>query len=451
MDGRSRWSKRVVQALLLSLPIIVLTLASPAGAAMDEETLKRLEEIVQQQQAQIEKQAQAIEDLQKQIEVLRQTAAEPAAAPGQAKIPAGVVQSRGDKVAVELYGQVNRAVLFTDDGNDDYLYFVDNENSSTRIGLNGNVQATEDLSVGTKIEVEFQSNGSDEVNQNEDHGVGENNFRKRHLDLFLESQRLGKLSLGWGDTASNGVAEVDLSGTDVIGYSGVADMAGGHFFYNNAPSQRTVADEMGNTVIVTDPPGLSDVTIGGVTSNLDGLSRDDRIRYDTPKFYGFMASTSAVSGDDYDVALRYAGQLPGVKLAGAGAYADRSGNSDTRDYQYSGSISALTDIGLNLTLAGGSLEFQDGSRDAATYWYGKLGYKWRLFSVGTTALAVDYGRFDDFDVEGDEADTWGLLGVQNFSEWGTEYYLGYRNHGLDRSGTDFEDIQALMTGFRVKF
>jgi hypothetical protein len=34
---------------------------------------------------------------------------------------------------------------------------------------------------------------------------------------------------------------------------------------------------------------------------------------------------------------------------------------------------------------------------------------------------------------------------------GSEYYIGYRWHDLDRELTDFDDINALMTGVRVKF
>jgi hypothetical protein len=41
--------------------------------------------------------------------------------------------------------------------------------------------------------------------------------------------------------------------------------------------------------------------------------------------------------------------------------------------------------------------------------------------------------------------------VQDIKEWGTEAYLGYRIHKLDRNGTDFDNINALMSGMRVKF
>ena len=100
----------------LSALIIIFAGGSTYGA-VDEDTLKRLEQLVTRQQAQIEAQARAIEDLKKQVQALSKTAeqkppAAPAAAPAEK-----VVQSSSDKVSVKLYGQVNRGVLYTDDGN----------------------------------------------------------------------------------------------------------------------------------------------------------------------------------------------------------------------------------------------------------------------------------------------------------------------------------------------
>ena len=41
--------------------------------------------------------------------------------------------------------------------------------------------------------------------------------------------------------------------------------------------------------------------------------------------------------------------------------------------------------------------------------------------------------------------------VQNFDKIGTEFYLGARNHELDRAGSNFDDIFAVLGGARVKF
>ncbi len=49
------------------------------------------------------------------------------------------------------------------------------------------------------------------------------------IDMFLKDKRYGKLFIGQGHTASDGSSEVDLSGTSIIGYSALSDMAGGQW------------------------------------------------------------------------------------------------------------------------------------------------------------------------------------------------------------------------------
>ena len=328
---------------------LVLGTAGGAGA-MDEKMLERMEQIIQQQQAQIEAQAQALEKLQKQVEALSRSVAVEAAEAAKAEdakasVPPDVVRARGgEKVSVKVYGQVNRAFLAADDGNSTDYYFVDNDNSSSRIGLLGEAKVNEDITIGTRMEFEYQSNPSDLVNQN-DPNPGGTSFNDRWMDAQFTSKRFGKLYLGKGDTASNNTSEVDLSGTDVVGYSSVSDMAGGILFYDAG------ADD------------LSTTSVGNVFSNFDGLSRRNRVRYDTPQFYGFGLSGSLLSSGG-DVALRYAANWGDeVKFAAAAAYADPSAINDSVDYQYNGSASLLHSSGLNLTVAAGSREMKDSSRD----------------------------------------------------------------------------------------
>ena len=497
-------SKRIY--IPLAAVVFILIHGQSLWASIDEATVNRLERIIQQQQAQIEAQARAIEELRQQIQALQpkllpQDKDEPEAIPpstaaktsqmddelnpqaqkdasakapetkDEAKIEAGskiapheFLKTGNPNVAVKLYGHVNEAVLFTDDGNDDNFFVVSNNNSTTRFGIIGTAGNPDALEAGSRIEVQFVSNPSVSVNQFEESQVGSNNFTKRWLDLYFNSHRLGKLSIGHGDTASNTTAEFDLSGTAVIGYSGVADMAGGHFFFNNRPSAGTETDEAGNTVEVIHPPGYTETKVKQVFDNLDGLGRDDRIRYDTPTIYGFRVATSYISGGDWDAALYYTGKLPGrkmfgehlplpwvTKLVGAVGYANLHQSTEDQDYRLSGSLSAVFDNGITLTAAAGRSTYRDDLREAPSFWYGKVGFRREFFDAGDTALAVDYGQYDGIELESDAAESWGAMLVQNLYNWGTEYYLGYRWYRLDREGADLEDIHALMSGFRLKF
>lgn len=51
------------------------------------------------------------------------------------------VNSGNDKVGLKLYGHINRAVMAVDDGNESKVFHVDNTNSESRFGINGEVSA----------------------------------------------------------------------------------------------------------------------------------------------------------------------------------------------------------------------------------------------------------------------------------------------------------------------
>ena len=348
MTPRMRWMRTCV-ILTCTACFMLLGMAGTAGA-VDEKMLERMEQIIKQQQAQIEAQAKALEKLQQQVEALSEKAVQEAteaakAEVAKASVPPDVLRTKGgDKVSVQLYGQVNRAFLAADDGDSSDYYFVDNDNSSSRIGLIGESKVNDDITIGTRMEFEYQSNPSNLVNQddkNPDGGDG-TGFDERWVDAQFTSKRFGKLYLGKGSTASDGTSEVDLSGTDVVGYSSIGDMAGGILFYDDDTNARSATN------------------IGGVFSNFDGLSRRNRIRYDSPEFWGFTLAASALS-DGGDVALKYAAKWgEDWKFAAAVAYADPQAISDTVDDQYNGSASILHSSGINFTVAGGYRDLESG-------------------------------------------------------------------------------------------
>ncbi len=346
---------------------------------------------------------------------------------------AAMVVNRTDKVQVEVYGQINRAVLYANDGDKDDFYHVDNDNSSTRIGVKATARPNDTFTVGAHMEYEYESNASDKVWQ-ELSDTSDDEFADRIIEVFIQC-RLGKLSLGQGQTASDGTTEVDLSCTTVVGSAQTHSMAGGIHFFDDASNR------------------LSDAKVGDAFNNLDGFSRKDRIRYDSPTCKGFSLAVSSGSDDGTDgddLALRYKGEIAGIKTAGAVSYVNYSG-SGSKDNQVSGSLSFLATNGLNLTMASGLAEDESSAREDATYYYGKIGYIAQLFDLGSTAFAIDYGKFEEMKVNDDKGDTIGVLAVQKLENWNTELYFGYRHYELDRTGTDYDDIDALMSGIRIKF
>ncbi len=432
-------------------------LAAPAGAqGLDAAKLEELTRIIEQQQKMIEAQARTLEALKTQVEALRTvTQANKAAVAAttekvaqttakvqqvvrqveQADTPPKMVTSGSDTVKLAISGQVNRALLLAGDGEQTDLFHVDNDNSSTRVRFVGTGKPSEDITVGAQVEVQFESNSSASVDQNnENNDVTTNSFTERKLEIFFDHKKLGRLWLGQGDTASNDTSHADLSGTTVIAYAAIQDLAGSLLFRNSTTN------------------ALTAIEIADAYDDVDGLSRDDRIRYDTPKFLGFQVSIGHVQGGENDYALRYSGQWGDFKTAVAVAYANIASTSTTVDHQENASGSVLhVPTGLSLTLAGGQTSQKARGRANPTFFYSKIGWQKQLFEVGNSYFAIDYGFSNDRAQNDDEFQTIGVAAVQKLDSWGTELYAGFRNHQMNRSSVQLDDINVGMLGARVKF
>jgi len=321
-----------------------------------------------------------------------------------------------------ISGQINRAMMYVDDGSTGKWFFVDNDNSSTRFRFTGSNDFENSWKVGIVWEVEMQSNASNKVSMDENDTSGIH-FDERKMEFWV-GHKYGKAWLGQGDTASNGTSEVDLSGTTVSAYSDVPAVGGAFVFQDNGA-------------------GIG-VTVGGSRSNFDGLSRRDRLRYDTPKFAGFYGSASVMSESRWDAALRYSGDLGWGKLAAAGAYADLGTSSDTQDGIISSSASLLLPMGLNFTVS-----YAKRDQDNTDPWnlFGKVGYQF----LEKHAASVQYSRTENLSAKDDKGDSFTLAYV--FSPWkSVEFYANYTVHMLDRDvGSDPDDINIGFFGGRVKF
>ncbi|MFQ5973604.1 MAG: hypothetical protein ACE5Q3_14850 [Alphaproteobacteria bacterium] len=438
-------AKRYALSILTGLWVSVLTASmthAQEGASVEE--LKR---VIEQQQEQLQKQQEVLESLMRQVEALQKTtaAAENIARGAETTATAAleaattpdannledqpIVTSGSERVKLAISGQVNRMVNVADDGETTKVFHVDNDNSSTRIRFVGTGQVSEDLTIGTNIEFEIESNSSSVVNQ-EDESSGTADFKDRVLEVAFDSRRLGELKIGQGSTASDGTAEVDLSGATVIAYSAVADTAGGLFF----------RDKDGD---------LTNVRVRDVFSNFDGLGRQDRVRYDSPSFRGARLSASVAEDDQWDIAGRWGGQAAGLRAGGALGVSGPA-RSSTK-YRIDGSASVWhLGTGFNLTASFGRDENRD-DRDDATGYYVKGGWRGDLFELGETAIVADFAWNQDVNANGDKAKSFGLYAVQHMEEFGTELYAGVRNYDLDSEAVDTDAIWVGSAGSRIKF
>lgn len=418
---------------------VLLALAGSAVAGPGALSVTDLDRIVQEQQHQLSVQSSEIALLKEQLNALlgvteknKEALAAKVDKEEVEKLKLDkIVSSKNKNVDVTVYGQVNRAVLWADNGDVSKTYFVDNKNSSSRMGIAAKAKATDDLTLGGKLEYEISSNFSNKVNQFEE--STDASLDLRHADIYLNSDAAGKLSLGHGSTASDGSAEMDLSGTNVVATSAAGDLAGGQYWYDSNNGSPVYDTQVSKTI-----------------DNMDGLSRKDRIRYDTPSFEGFSLAASAIETGAYDVAARYERKFGDSKIAAALAWAT-AGDLKKWDNQIDGSISFLHGSGFNITFAGGQQNYDLEGKDDPTFWYGKLGYRAKLFSPGESAFSIDYGTWNDFSKNSDEVQSLGIAFVQNVKDWGTEFYIAYRLHELDRTNHDYDNVNALMAGARIKF
>ena len=351
-------------------------------------------------------------------------------------------------VDVTISGQVNRAFMAVDDGNKSDTFFVDNDNSSTRVRFVGSADVKPGLKAGLLFEVEFQGNDSNLVTMSAK-DTGSPTFGERHTAVFLEGG-WGKVTLGQTDGAANGAVEVDLSGTSVAHYAGNTDIAGAFRFRDSSGA-------------------LTGPSIGASSSQQDFESRYDLVRYDTPVFGGFKlvgsfgtkststttliapagggavtTTTSTASSDVKELALWYSGKLGGLgQLAGALGYSQR-GLAAGDDEIIGGSLSWLHASGFSATLGRTDRDDPVAGRDKE-FSYLKLGYK-----VGKHAVSLDFGRGEDQAAAADESDFFGVGYVYTPMAWADIYGL-LKQHQLDRPGASFDDISVLMVGTRLKF
>ena len=383
----------VLRSLLLTAAscgcmVAMQPVAQAQQASATQKELDDMRRLLQQQQQTIDDLQRRMQEMQGQQSTMR-TDFDKAKDTIQQR---PLITSSSAKLQVNLSGQIDRLLNFADDGKSTKAYFVDNNISVSRLRLTATGQVTDDFSVGSNIELAVSPNNSSNVTQVNEEGQDTFNVRKAEA-IFLD-KRYGTVSFGKGDPATKDIARLDLSGTDVLAYAMTGDPAGGLFFRTD------------------DGEDLTGVQIKNVFTDFDS-SRQDRIRYDTPTYYGAFASASASANQRWGVAARWAGAGYGLKAtAGVGV---QNANATVSGFNvnnvYAGSASVLhDDTGLSLTYAAGWQDQDDGTGQLQ---YIKLGWQHGFFEFGKTAFSVDFGYNKDTPVDGDTGKTIGVVALQN--------------------------------------
>jgi hypothetical protein len=361
-----------------------------------------------------------------------------------AELEATTARKGNRVVSLQVYGQVNKALLIWDDGVDSDAFVVDNDSSGSRFGFTGKATIKPGWTAGFLMELDVQDSASDKVFNSEAPGRlangdegNENEIVIRYNNVYIESEKLGRITLGQGSTAADGASEV------VLGNS-----------IRNSDIQHGVAFSLRLS------DGTSFSTLGTVAQNLDG-GRDDVIRYDSPSIYGFILSASWGDNDYADVALRFKKEWNSVRIAAAIAYQwDETNDASTTltsplndDFEVlSGSVSVMhIPTGIYGAFAAGEKDFESATTSDPSFWYAQLGIEKKWLPYGSTTVYGEYGEYSDF-IEDFDTTRWGLGVVQKFDSAALELYAIAAFYSFDDEIAESpEDLSTIMIGSRIKF
>ncbi len=339
-----------------------------------------------------------------------------------AELEATTARKGNRVVSLQIYGQVNKALLIWNDGISRDAYIVDNETSTSRFGLIGQAQLRPGWRAGYRMEFDFNDAVSDEVSnaRNGDDGIPGDALRIRQNYVYVDSDSYGRLSIGEQSPASDDITIINLG----------AQMSNAPLHYNENFGLRLG----GGSGLTTD------LTWGNFADIIDSL-RGDFVRYDSPAFYGFVLSGALGEDDVWDVALRYHGDWNSLRFAAGIGYM-ASTESDLSDVRGSASLMHMPS-GLYVSFAGSVRDETPNelaNTDKPAFWYAQLGIRRRMLPYGDTTFYGEYGSYTEFTAgQILQAD---IFGPGNFADLGR-----IRHSEVERLGIGVEqsfDASALL-------
>ena len=308
--------------------------------------------------------------------------------------------------AVRVYGQLNRAIMFWDDGAKSRAYAVDNDTSSSRLGLIGNHPFDSQLLVGYRLEIDSRVTSSFLVSNGDPWGhPSEGMIRLRHAYGYFEDSKLGRLTVGQQSPATDNLTLLNLG----------SQMNDAAVHYNNDF----------RIWLKTGGGSITDLKWGQIVDNGDSL-RGLFARYDTPLMGGFVFSAAWGNDNIWDIAARYKTERNGFHLVAGVGYMD---NPEHSYRELKGSASLMHEpSGLYVSLAGGVRDNSiDSANGLAHFNYAQLGISKQWLPYGKTTFYADYGLYKNFSVgnllQADLANQgelmiWGMLAETEVRRWG---------------------------------
>ena len=325
-------------------------------------------------------------------------------------------------------GQINRAIISVDGGGpqgepdafDGDLRHVDSNASSTRFRFTGSEELENGMTAGVQLEFDNFFGGDNAginppLSGNQEHST--RTIRTRHGNVYLSTAG-GKITIGKGSTAADGMAHADLGGPSWLG---------------GATNWCSYAS-------------------GGPACPSNDGGRKEILRYDTPAIGPASLAVSTGNNDYFDIKLSIAGSMGDagydLRIGHIAEYERVAYEPDTTVSMATTAITDTVDTG-DITTISGAVSFGQGTSVAAAwsqadvadheYQYMKLDH-----SYGDGSIGVYYKRGE---TEGaTDGSLWGI-GIGHNLGGGATAYAGYRQIGED----GMKDIDLLLAGMRVTF
>jgi len=348
-----------------------------------------------------------------------------------------------EQLGFNFYGQLNRGILWYDDGADDDVYpFVDNSKSVSRLGL------TYDQSLDNGWH--FQARGEIGLNWKETNNINQLDPNDSHYDFWDEGIRklevswahpeYGTFLVGQGAMASDGITGQDLSLTTVVAGTAVKDMAGGLLL------RRADTGQLSNVRILDRFPTL-------------GSSRRLRLRYDSPVSqnwsFAMAVGKEVLNSNDgryyADAAARYDATKGDYRVKFGAAVQWAGGNPETtfRNDDVTLAVSGSVLHRPSRYSLSGTLGLRP---ESGGYIYAKFGRRYYdLFSAGWTAFSIDHYYAREVVGRGDVSHSTGFAVVQQLKQQNSHLYLAVRTYDAKDELASYLRSWAVLTGIRWEF
>ncbi len=299
-----------------------------------------------------------------------------------AELEATTARKGNRKVKLEIFGQINTALVIWDDGKESNAYVGDNDFNSSRVGFRGTAKVADGWKAGYLLEMETNFAATD-TNDQTDASSRDKTLDLRYAHWYFEHETFGKVTVGQTSSATDNLYKF---GNITSSYADSELHYNGQFFLRSVTGGTTSTSLRWDTI----------------ANNLD-TSRGNFVRYDTASLGGFVASAAWGDDDIWDVSLRYTGEAGGFKMAFGIGYVEDNDGDDTRFGDEpddiigsAGIIHQATGLYVHVSVGQRESDARPGFDDTAQHGYVQAGIEKKFNDFGPTTLFADYGRYEDF-------------------------------------------------------